>query len=81
MEQRNTTGEFMETERQRLETETRPEPPGNPPGIARGECDAEETEEPTCDVEITAQVEDQVLEETMPGFGISGYEGEEDGGA
>lgn len=81
MERHNTTGEFMDAERERLENEDRPEPPGNPPGVSRGECDDQDAAEaPACDVEVTAQVEDQVLEETKPGFGISGYEGEEDGG-
>ena len=54
----------------------------NPPGIGRGACDDDElaATDATCDTEITAQVEDMFLEETKPGFGIPGYEGEEDGG-
>jgi len=54
----------------------------NPPGISRGDCDEEQGPQgdSTCDVEVTAQVEDLFLEETKPGFGIPGFEGEEDGG-
>ena len=57
-----------------------PDEAGNPPGVSRGECDDEDAADPACDVEITAQVEDQVMGETMPGFGIPGYDAEEDGG-
>lgn len=53
---------------------------GNPPGVSRGECDDEDATEPSCDTEITAQVEDMVMGETMPGSGIPGYDAEEDGG-
>lgn len=54
----------------------------NPAGISRGECDTEEGAEKdsTCHFEITAQVDDLFMEETKPGFGIPGFEGEEDGG-
>ena len=52
---------------------------GNPPGVSRGDCDDDATA-PDCDVEITAQVEDLVMGETMPGHGIPGYDAEEDGG-
>lgn len=54
----------------------------NPPGIARGECDTPEgaAQDESCDIEITAEVDDMFMEETKPGFGISGFEGEEDGG-
>lgn len=59
-----------------------PEAFSNPAGIGRGACDDEElaADDATCDTEITAQVEDMFLEETKPGYGIPGYEGEEDGG-
>lgn len=60
-----------------------PSPPdesGNPPGVSRGDCDDEDTVDPGCDIEITAHVEDLVMGETMPGFGIPGYDAEEDGG-
>lgn len=54
----------------------------NPPGLSKVDCDApdgdQEAEE--CDLEVTAQVQDLFLGETLPGVGISGYEGEEDGG-
>lgn len=62
------------------------EPPpdefSNPPGIGRGDCDAEDAVEKddSCAVEIKAQVEDLFMEETKPGYGIAGYEGEESGG-
>jgi hypothetical protein len=57
----------------------------NPAGIGRGDCDTEEDAEgaeqdASCDLEATAQIEDMVLEESKPGFGIAGYEGEEVGG-
>lgn len=63
----------------------------NPPGIGRGACDTPQSEENpaadataaaqgSCDIEIKAEVEDLFLEETKPGFGIPGFEGEEDGG-
>jgi hypothetical protein len=54
----------------------------NPPGTSRGDCDIEELAEQDedCGSEITAQVQDLVLEETKPGVGIDGFEGEEVGG-
>lgn len=54
----------------------------NPAGIGRGECDtaADDVQDALCDLEATAQIEDMVLEESKPGFGIAGYEGEEVGG-
>jgi hypothetical protein len=54
----------------------------NPAGVSRGSCDAAQgaEEDPSCDLEVTAQVKDEVLEETKPGIGIPGYEGEEVGG-
>jgi hypothetical protein len=57
-----------------------PEAFENPAGAARGACDEETTVDASCDVEATALTEDQVLEESMPGIGISGFEGEEVGG-
>lgn len=54
----------------------------NPAGISRGDCDDENTadQDSACHFEVTAQVEDLFMEETKPGFGIAGFEGEEDGG-
>lgn len=53
----------------------------NPPGVARGACDTEEAEkDESCELESTATVDDLVLGETKPGYGIPGFEGEEDGG-
>lgn len=54
----------------------------NPAGVSRGDCDTEEgaDEDPDCDLEATAQIQDFVLEETKPGSGIEGFEGEEVGG-
>ena len=54
----------------------------NSPGTSRGECDIEEHagQDTECDFEVTAQVQDFVLEETKPGVGIEGFEGEEVGG-
>jgi hypothetical protein len=54
----------------------------NPPGVSRGSCDTAEGADgdPDCGLEVTAQVKDQVLEETKPGIGIPGFEGEEVGG-
>lgn len=61
-------------------TELPPEEFANPSGVGRGECEEGPDESGECDLEVTAQVDDLVLEETKPGFGISGFEGEEDGG-
>jgi len=64
--------------------ESPPEEFANPSGVSRGACDLPvegEKPDPECDIEITAQIEDLFLEETKPGFGIPGFEGEEDGGA
>ncbi|PKQ15614.1 MAG: hypothetical protein CVT67_08810 [Actinobacteria bacterium HGW-Actinobacteria-7] len=54
----------------------------NPAGSSRGECDTapDDEQDASCDLEVTAQVEDMVLGETRPGFGIGGYDGEEVGG-
>jgi hypothetical protein len=63
------------------ESEAPPDEFANPSGIGRGDCASDPAEaDESCDVETTAQVEDLVLEETKPGFGIPGFEGEEDGG-
>jgi hypothetical protein len=53
----------------------------NPAGLGASECDAIEPQsgspaEP-CDAE---GVEDLVLGESLPGFGVPGYDAEEDGG-
>lgn len=56
-----------------------PEEFTNPAGLGETECDVrppDETDEP-CD---STEVEDLVLGESFPGFGIAGYEGEEVGG-
>lgn len=54
----------------------------NPAGASRGGCDQEKvaSEDESCALEVTAQVEDLVVEETKPGYGIEGFEGEEVGG-
>lgn len=68
----------------RLVDEDAAEPPpeefSNPAGVSRGDCDAGGEEAGDCDLEVTAEVDDLFLEETKPGIGISGFEGEEDGG-
>lgn len=63
-------------------TEDVPEEYTNPAGSGRGDCNNEEDAEkdPECDLEVTAQSQDLVLEETKPGYGIAGFEGEEVGG-
>jgi len=61
------------------DTSRPPEEFTNPAGLGETECDvqpADEADEP-CD---PTEVEDQVLGESFPGFGIAGYEGEEVGG-
>ncbi len=60
-----------------------PEAAGNPAGVARGDCDtpAAPDDEAACDLEVTAQVDNYVAEETKPGMGIPGFESEESGGA
>ena len=62
------------------EQESPPEEFTNPAGASRGECDTEKDAEPdaSCDLEVTAQVQDFVLEETKPGTGIDGFEESED---
>lgn len=59
-----------------------PEEYENPAGISRGDCDEADAagQGSACHFEVTAQVEDLFMEETKPGFGIAGFEGEEDGG-
>lgn len=58
-----------------------PEEYQNPAGVGRGACDTDAAEQDeSCDIEETAQVEDLALEETKPGIGILGFEGEEVGG-
>lgn len=63
-------------------SEPPPEEYSNPPGVGRRACDTDEGAEQDagCDAEVTAQLQDLVLEETKPGFGIDGFEGEEVGG-
>ncbi len=81
-ERRNSTGvndhKTPEDEGSRIP----PDEFSNPPGTSRGECDIEEHagQDTDCDFEVTAQVQDLVLEETKPGIGIEGFEGEEVGG-
>lgn len=63
------------------DTEEPPEEYSNPSGIGRGACDTDQgSSDSDCQDELTAQVDDFVMEETKPGFGIPGFEGEEDGG-
>jgi hypothetical protein len=59
-----------------------PEEFTNPAGITGGECDSDAgaANDSSCDLPVTAEVEDLVLEETKPGYGIEGFEGEEVGG-
>lgn len=59
-----------------------PEEFSNPAGSGRGDCNTESgaEEDSSCDLEVTAQSQDLVLEETKPGYGIEGFEGEEVGG-
>ncbi len=68
-----------------LDEEHKPPPDefSNPPGVSRGDCDTKEgaEQDASCDLEATAQIQDLVLEETKPGYGIEGFEGEEVGGA
>lgn len=59
-----------------------PEEFTNPAGIGRGDCDdPAASDDASCDVEATAQIDDMFMEETKPGIGILGFEGEEDGGS
>ncbi len=57
-----------------------PEEYANPPGVGGENCDVVEpgAQEEPCD---PTEIEDMVLEESKPGSGIEGYEGEEVGGA
>ncbi len=56
-----------------------PEEYTNPAGVGGEVCEVEavDREAEPCD---PTEAEDLVLEESKPGFGISGYEGEEVGG-
>jgi len=56
-----------------------PEEYSNPAGVGGDVCEVETAARETepCD---PTEVEDLVLEESKPGYGISGYEGEEVGG-
>ncbi|MDO8847156.1 MAG: hypothetical protein Q7W51_02060 [Coriobacteriia bacterium] len=56
-----------------------PEEYSNPPGIGAEVCDTDDEAQQAepCD---STSAEDQVLEESKPGYGIFGYEGEEVGG-
>ena len=58
-----------------------PEESLNPSGLGKAECDAEEKEAVGAECESGATLEDWLLEETKPGAGIPGFEGEEDGGS
>ena len=64
------------------EQESPPEEFTNPAGVSRGTCDTDQgaEQDSSCDTEVTAQVQDMVAEETKPGSGIEGFEGEEVGG-
>jgi len=56
-----------------------PEEYANPAGVGGEVCDVVEAdaEAEPCD---PSEIKDMVLEESKPGYGISGYEGEEVGG-
>lgn len=56
-----------------------PEEFSNPPGVGGDTCDvpATDSDAEPCD---PTEVEDMVMEESKPGVGIEGYEGEEVGG-
>lgn len=68
-----------------------PEAFSNPSGASRGDCDKTdeaghaEAGQPEgiadCELETTAGIDDFASQETKPGVGIPGYEGEESGGA
>jgi len=70
----------------RYEADQPAEQPGNPAGVAEGTCDLKThthegpDHDETCDTGVTAHVDDFALEESVPGGGIPGYEGEESGG-
>lgn len=55
-----------------------PEEYENPPGVGKDTCDTQDADADVlpCDTPI----EDEVMEESKPGVGIEGYEGEEVGG-
>ena len=59
--------------------EAPPEEYANPPGVGGDTCEAEDTvtDSEPCD---PTEIEDMVMEESKPGVGISGFEGEEVGG-
>lgn len=54
-----------------------PDDYANPAGLGGDECDVSSEQDETCD---PSAAEDLVLEESKPGAGIFGYEGEEVGG-
>jgi hypothetical protein len=60
-----------------------PEEFQNPPGTTRGDCESKtgHYNDPDCELDVTSQLTDDVLEETKPGYGIEGFEAEEDGGS
>lgn len=60
-----------------------PDEHSKPAGRDEEECDIGEgvTPDSSCSTIETTQLEDFVLDETVPGTGIPGFEGEEDGGA
>lgn len=64
------------------DVEPPPEEFSNPSGVGGDRCDVplDAEKDPDCDHEITAHVDDMVLEESKPGYGIPGFEGEEAGG-
>jgi hypothetical protein len=71
--------EAENTARRTTTTGPPPDEYANPPGVGGEDCDIEaaDAEAEPCD---PTRAEDLVLEESRPGFGISGYEGEEVGG-
>ncbi len=54
-----------------------PEEYSNPAGVGGDDCLIEDLDEQPCD---PAGAEDLAMEESKPGYGIAGYEGEEVGG-
>jgi len=68
----------LEDAHRRSATEPPPEEYANPPGLGEEKHTAavDADSEPCAD----SAIEDLVLEESKPGYGIAGYEGEEVGG-
>ncbi|HSK46604.1 MAG TPA: hypothetical protein VLA05_01200 [Coriobacteriia bacterium] len=86
MNERKDEREGKRTLEHRYDSDTPAVQPGNPSGVAEGECDVKtHTEGGTehddlCHWASTSHIDDKVMEESKPGGGIPGYEGEEVGG-